>query len=559
MYSDLIKKSILVAYNISKEEEIQNISKISKIKIQNVTVTNKELGIINNVKNELKDLTTVVFDNVNFDGHKLNLEIDNLEIINIKIKDIDFENIIVKNSLKLDNTYIDSLEGISKFNTIKSLSITQGQVVSTDLEKVMIKVIPDYPKFDYMDKEQKNNILNRYECYTKKCNNIDLSKLEVFEELISFELNGFIIIDDNIKEIAKKEKLEILNFKGEFRKNLEPLTNLKNLKQISFKAFDFTTILELSKFLYMPNLETLNLEKINKVEDYLVRENKIKYLSVVNCNISRIDFLLFFPNIKEIDFSNNNIEIGMQDEILEYIKKDIKIKVENNPLIVKLDKVKLVFKQDTLINKLNKVLKLDDKEITEYDLFNKKVEKDFLNVNVKELTDILNNKIHLKLNLKKIEINIDEDIDINSYTPLLYELSQDIVLVVDNLSSIDISALEKLNHIKIRNKVDIIIKIKYDEKEYYNLSNYEYIINKINYLIESFNITKNINNKLIYNEEELTKEKFKDILNTKLKELLIYNEDCKITIENAIVEENANNKLYEILVDKLIKYVFKVN
>ena len=557
MYNDLINKGIIKAYNLKKDDDIKSVECIEKIYLKDITIKKEELEILKNIKSTIKTLTTIVLDNVVFEDNNIFVDIENLEIINIKLEDLNLENVKVSNSLKLVNTDIDSLNQIIKFNNISNLHISQGQVVSTDLDKILIKVLPDYPRFDYMDKEEKNDILLKYDCYEKKCTKINLENLDKFENLTSIYLDGFVIIDDNIRELIKKEKLEVLSLKGELRKNLETLTNLTNLKKLEFKSFEYTTLVELNKFLHMPNLKELVLEKINKVEDFLVKENKIVKLKAIDCNITRIDFLIFFSNIKDIDFSNNKIDIGVQDEILSYIRKGVKFNINNNPILDKLKTVKLKFKENTLNLVLTKALKLDEnKELTEFDLFNKTIENDILCINLKEVADILDNKIHLKLNLKDIEIYIDEDKDLNKYATMLYEFSQNLTLITDNLASIGILSLEKLNHIKIRNKVDIKIKIAYDEKDYYTLESYEYMLNKLNIFINNLKITRNPNRVLVYNEEKLTKENLITILNDNLSKMLIFNENCKITIENGIVEEYANNKLYEILIDKLIKYIY---
>ena len=557
MYNDLINKGIIKAYNLKKDDDIKSVECIEKIYLKDITIKKEELEILKNIKSTIKTLTTIVLDNVVFEDNNIFVDIENLEIINIKLEDLNLENVKVSNSLKLVNTDIDSLNQIIKFNNISNLHISQGQVVSTDLDKILIKVLPDYPRFDYMDKEEKNDILLKYDCYEKKCTKINLENLDKFENLTSIYLDGFVIIDDNIRELIKKEKLEVLSLKGELRKNLETLTNLTNLKKLEFKSFEYTTLVELNKFLHMPNLKELVLEKINKVEDFLVKENKIVKLKAIDCNITRIDFLIFFSNIKDIDFSNNKIDIGVQDEILSYIRKGVKFNINNNPILDKLKTVKLKFKENTLNLVLTKALKLDEnKELTEFDLFNKTIENDILCINLKEVADILDNKIHLKLNLKDIEIYIDEDKDLNKYATMLYEFSQNLTLITDNLASIGILSLEKLNHIKIRNKIDIKIKIAYDEKDYYTLESYEYMLNKLNIFINNLKITRNPNRVLVYNEEKLTKENLITILNDNLSKMLIFNENCKITIENGIVEEYANNKLYEILIDKLIKYIY---
>ena len=555
MYSDLIIKGILTAYNLQKKEDIHKILKINKICFKDILLTNDVVNEIKDIKNVLKELDTLILDNVTFEKNELEIEIENLELINVKLKDINLKNVKIIKSISLDNTNIESLEEILEFKDILEIKLIEGQVVATDLDKVIIKVIPDFPNFDYLDKEQKNQILLKYDCYVKKCKEINLDKLDEFTNLNSLTLDGFVINDSIIREIVKIKNMETLQLRGEFRKNLESITSLENLKNLSFSAIQYTTISELTKFLYMTNLKYLYLEKINKVEDFLTKENKIETLIAIDCNISKIDFLLFFQGIKEIDLRNNNIKIGMQDEILDYIRKGIKFNIDNNPLIEKLKNLPLNFKNESLKKKLVQVLDIKCRKLTEFELFNKNIENDTLNINIREIIDILDNRIHLKLNLKNFKIDIDKDTDLNSYATMLYELNQNMEFVINNFASINSSVLEKLKHIKLRNKIDIKIKILNDEKEYYSLESYEYILNKFKMFVEDLKIYKNGNNIILYENEELTEKRLNTILNTRLTKTLIYNENSKISLEKVIIEEYANNKLYNIYLDMLVNYI----
>lgn len=453
-----------------------------------------------------------------------------MRISNDKIKFLIIEqlgiNVFSDNKISKDN--------LSKIKKIK-LDLSDGNVTTKDLE-----IFPKLEELYLIGENIKDIKLNKLsklstlKIKTNKFSNIpDLKKIKKLNDL-SVEL----IDDENVEEtnkfITEIEKLKNLNYlelinisfsSFKFLRNLKDLYELKIINKDKHKIKDINSL----SILY---LETLYLENIS------MNKNEIKYInrdakeiSLINCDIEKIDIFKEFKKLKKLDLSYNDLEkesLKIIKEIKDQHKKIDIILTNNNVNSFNIKGTELTYLSAVTSSKPIVLNTVEDYN------YNIDVTKDSI-----KYVLVLDNREILKTSFIK---------DVSSLKEVILDLKE------NRLDDQSLDAVLRLNDIRVIIQINDFTKITIDQLKKIKYS-------KSNIL---FNISTNIlRKKEVYNIDEFIEMYIKicDIVNNAPKCLndidkiafsYIYvgNNFERYNIINSKYTKNNEKTLYNLLVNK---------
>lgn len=252
---------------------------------------------------------------------------------------IDEKLILPKVKLELENIEIDEIsqpiEIGNKYFYIKKLSYNQKEILKFDdvKDKIMNEIINnEISDFNFTEnKEKLNNYVKENVFYTNSFNFLkNIPNNFNFIDFNKFEgqsINSEYLYDYSVENISKEElnneiKTEFLISYTNFKENIDTDHNEIDLKIMgNVKVNYFTDSLTIKGFFITKN----DLEKVVSIKDSellkIVLPNEVIYLKVDSTGT--IDPI----NIKQ------NIVNQIYSKIIEQIKKDIKIEVNNEQLL----------------------------------------------------------------------------------------------------------------------------------------------------------------------------------------------------------------------------------
>ena len=230
-----------------------------------------------------------------------------------EIKSLDFSDELLSDSKGLDSMYL--LENLESIN-ISHNSLTSADFLSS--VKSLKKVDISYNRLTNLDflKESANNI----EILNASNSNVYLHRnapLEQFTSIKSLDLSNTSIA--SLEALAPLTTLESLNLnkttwnKNEITDYLSGFTSLKELKI----GFTNAVLSDIESLPCIDNINSLDLSGSAVDLEALKEHTNIEKLVLQNCNLGSQDFSLFseFPNLKELDISNNDLYPAKIEEL----------------------------------------------------------------------------------------------------------------------------------------------------------------------------------------------------------------------------------------------------
>ena len=309
--------------NPKKEKDFH--SKIINKEINKTNLNNNE--IIPN-KNDFKENKKIKENNKKKKNREDKDNIKNENLGNKDIEEIEIPNIIEEKQKKLLNNLFSQINSLENY-------------LDKDCEFHKQFEVPDVPDYDKMydsdreEKEEENK--KRYE--KKKNNKNDKNKIyEITNEMVFKQNNNenkYFFYDDNkykeIKEINLSKK-SIINFKNNKNISFEKLSELLNLN------LSYNEISELNDIIFFENLKELYINN-NKIEDISFCESlpNLLILNAENNNIITITSLNICTKLKALKLSNNKIKyLNSTLKTIKNLKNIEDLSIKENPFLSEL-------------------------------------------------------------------------------------------------------------------------------------------------------------------------------------------------------------------------------
>lgn len=285
---------------------IGKVSKLEELKLSNFNNDDFKVFELDSNNFNFKNLTikncrfkSIINKNIQ-NGHISNLKIEssrigkilinNIMIDSLIMKDVILnsilENIDIKNVKELNIKELDGDRALKLFD-LKEKSYTISLFINPSGLKSLI--ILDNRIYDIITNPNFTNVFNSLE-------ELNIKSL--------FDNKNFLSSNDiPINSILKKLSIKVdNNFKVEYIKNFTSLKSIK-LKYSQYQDVD------MSSFLLFNDLEEIYLKSVNiNFKNTSSSFDKIKSLSLIECELENLDFLYYFPNVINLNLKGNQIE-----------------------------------------------------------------------------------------------------------------------------------------------------------------------------------------------------------------------------------------------------------
>ena len=282
-----------------------------------------------------------------------------------------------------------------------------------------------------------------------------------FETITELTLSEYQAIEDNFGIVEYFTELEVLDLSDTFISNLNPLSNLKSLKEINLNN---TPVEDLNPIQHLSQITKLILYGTNvKSIDSILRLTDLEVLSLAFTDVSDIELISRFTALAALDIRGTTIT---DISVLEKLKNLKRLGIGGGPYF---DDIDILRFSDNIhiIKELSNLEVLIVQSIKQFDI---SLIQDFRNLKILSIlnTDIVNlDEISNLTNLEELElINIGiEDISfINNLTNLEYlNLGSNVFSDISSISNLknlktlildengeisDVSALETLSNLE---------------------------------------------------------------------------------------------------------------
>ena len=200
--------------------------------------------------------------------------------------------------------------------------------------------------------------------------NLDISRLSELSGLENLELWDIAIDSKRVEQWGSFNNLHTLAIHGVNIERQVVMPNIPTLKTLSISfledlrtfqnhtgikkltIYNLGSIQNIELLRTFINLECINIPGLPRVDSYLPNTQTLVEISLEKCDISDVSFLEQYNQLQRVDLSENPLDNSALGKLKDLIKRGVKIKLEDTPLI---EHMKIASFSGLTTEKLNKL------------------------------------------------------------------------------------------------------------------------------------------------------------------------------------------------------------
>ena len=197
-----------------------------------------------------------------------------------------------------------------------------------------------------------------------KLSDCDFSELQVEKCLALYD--GVELQDNGISQFAHMTNIEQFNFVDCYQLDLAGLTNFRKVKHLKIEG-NVTNASSISDLQQLVSIETTGASDISS---YMPTTDTVETIEINDPKLIDISFLQNYPNLKQIELSESQLDVSQLDVLCELKRKGISIRFDETKLKEQLEQREYTFGEEDLKTIKGLFSLPDNVPLNDYELLN---------------------------------------------------------------------------------------------------------------------------------------------------------------------------------------------